>query len=46
MSVWLKEPWPAGEGSDENDNGLYGREAADNPVCGERGEQTPRSLRA
>lgn len=46
MSVWLKQPWPAYESSDKKEDGLYGREVADNPLCGEKGEQTPRSLHA
>lgn len=44
MSVWLKETWPAYESGDKREDGLYGGEVADNPLCGERGEQTPRSL--
>lgn len=41
MSVWLKETWPAYESGDKKEDG---GEVADNPLCGERGEQTPRSL--
>lgn len=46
VPVWLKQPWPACESSDEKEDGLYGREVADNPLCGEKGEQTPQSLHA
>lgn len=46
MSIWLKEPRPACESSDEKEDGLYHREVAENPLCGEKGEQTPQSLHA
>lgn len=42
--MWIKQPWPACESSDEKEDRLYGREMADNRLCGEKGEQTPWGL--
>lgn len=46
MSMWIKKPWPTCESSDEKENRLYATEVADNPLCGEKGKQTPWGLHA